>query len=188
MRKSKAETAKTREHILEVAADQFMAHGINDAGLARVMKAAGLTHGGFYRHFSSKDELVAEACRKAFSSLTADLDSEGDLAKIVGEYLSRNHRDNPRTGCPLATVGSELARSDTRTRREATEGFLRIVQVISRRLKRGSAKEIVAQATAIAAVMVGAVTLARIVPDPRLSTSILAAAEAQILEATRKMR
>ena len=188
MRKSKAETAKTREHILEVAADQFMAHGINDAGLARVMKAAGLTHGGFYRHFSSKDELIAEACRKAFGSLTADLDSEGDLTKIVGEYLSRNHRDNPRTGCPLATVGSELARSDARTRREATEGFHRIVQVISRRLKRGSAKEIVAKATAIAAAMVGAVTLARIVADPRLSSSILAAAEAQILEATRKMR
>src|SRR5258708_21363158 len=148
MRKSKAETAKTREHILEVAADQFMAHGINDAGLARVMKGAGLTHGGFYRLLSSKDELVAEACRKAFSSLTADLDSKGDLTTIVGEYLSRNHRDNLRTGCPLATVGSELARSDMRTRREATEGFLRIVQVISRRLHPGSAKEIGARATA----------------------------------------
>src|SRR5260370_33692746 len=97
MRKSSAETATAREHILEVAAEQFMAHGINDAGLARVMKAAGLTHGGFYRHVSSKDELVAEACRRAFSSLPADLDSEGDLTKIVGEYLSRNHRDNPRT-------------------------------------------------------------------------------------------
>src|SRR5258708_2680216 len=162
MRKSKAETAKTREHILEVAADQFMAHGINDAGLARVMKGAGLTHGGFYRHFSSKDELVAEACRKAFSSLTADLDSKGDLTKIVGEYLSRNHKDNPRTGCPLATVDSELARSATRTRREATEAFLQIVQLISRRPNQAPAKHIQSKATAIAAAMVGAVTLARI--------------------------
>src|SRR5258708_23161267 len=81
MRKSKAETAKTREHILEVAADQFMAHGINDAGLARVMKAPGPTHGGFYRHFSSKDELIAEARPKAFRSLTAYLESQRDLTR-----------------------------------------------------------------------------------------------------------
>src|SRR5258708_23754026 len=119
--KTQGWTGKTRENTVEVPAAQFMAHGMHDAGLARVMKAAGLTHGGFYRHFSSKDELVAEACRKAFSSLTADLDSKGDLTNIVGEYLSRNHKDNPRTGCPLATVDSELARSATRTRREATE-------------------------------------------------------------------
>src|SRR5215469_15476062 len=64
MRKSKAETAKTRERILKAASAQFLSHGITEAGLARLMRAAGLTHGGFYRHFASKDQLVVEACRQ----------------------------------------------------------------------------------------------------------------------------
>ena len=73
MRKSKAETAKTRERILEAASAQFLSHGITEAGLARLMRTAGLTHGGFYRHFASKDQLVAEACSQAVLSLTSGL-------------------------------------------------------------------------------------------------------------------
>ena len=76
MRKSKAETAKTRERILEAASAQFLSHGITEAGLARLMRAAGLTHGGFYRHFASKDQLVAEACSQAVLSLTSGLESQ----------------------------------------------------------------------------------------------------------------
>src|SRR5260370_35504113 len=76
MRKSKAETAKTRERILEAASAQFLSHGITDTGLARLMRAAGLTHGGFYRHFASKDQLVAEACRQAVLSVTPGLKSQ----------------------------------------------------------------------------------------------------------------
>jgi len=76
MRKSKAETAKTRERILEAASAQFLRHGITEAGLARLMRAAGLTHGGFYRHFASKDQLVAEACSQAVLSLASGLESQ----------------------------------------------------------------------------------------------------------------
>jgi TetR/AcrR family transcriptional repressor of nem operon len=172
MRKSKAETARTRERILEAAGSQFLTHGLTDAGLTRVMKAAGLTNGGFYRHFASKDELIAEACRKALATVTADLES-------------RNHRDHPATGCPLAFLGSELARADLRTRQEATEGFLRIARLIARGLKHIPVQKAEAQSLAIVAAMVGAVTLARIVPDSRISNSILAATRAQILKSTR---
>src|ERR1700736_5972053 len=76
MRKSKAETAKTRERILEAASAEFLSHGITEAGLAQLMRAAGLTHGGFYRHFASKDQLVAEACSQAVQSLASGLKSQ----------------------------------------------------------------------------------------------------------------
>src|SRR6266404_2879923 len=78
MRKSKAETAKTRERILEAASAQFLSHGITEAGLAPLMRAAGLTHGGFYRHFAAKDQLVAEACRQAVLSVTSGVECQID--------------------------------------------------------------------------------------------------------------
>src|SRR5258708_35987574 len=78
MRKSKAETAKTRERILKAASAQFLSQGITEAGLARLMRAAGLTHGGFYRHFASKDQLGSQACSQAVQSLTSGLKSPID--------------------------------------------------------------------------------------------------------------
>src|SRR5580693_8270050 len=126
MRKSKVETARTRERIVKAASAEFAANGISEAALARVMAAAGLTHGGFYRHFASKDQLVLEACSKTVLSLVAGLElltngkpHEQALALLVDRYVSRSHRDQPRTGCPLAALGSELARRDTRTRHAA---------------------------------------------------------------------
>jgi TetR/AcrR family transcriptional repressor of nem operon len=115
MRRSKADTARTRERIVETASEQFRRHGISDAGLSRLMAAAGLTHGGFYRHFASKDQLVSEACHKALLSLT-----DGLAARVAGKsrnqalplllekYLSRNHRDQPATGCVLAAWAASL--------------------------------------------------------------------------------
>ncbi len=118
MRKSKVETAKTRERILKAAGAEFAANGITEAALARVMAAAGLTHGGFYRHFASKDQLVAEACSKTLLSLIASLESrisgrspEKALPLLLDIYVSRAHRNQPRTGCPLAALGSARSRS-----------------------------------------------------------------------------
>src|SRR5437879_121981 len=126
MRKTKAETAKTRERILEAASAQFLSHGITEAGLAQLMRAAGLTHGGFYRHFASKDQLVSEACSQAAQSLASGLKSQIEgkppdqaLPLLVGKYLSRSHRDRPAIGCVLAALGSELARADGKTLMDA---------------------------------------------------------------------
>jgi TetR/AcrR family transcriptional repressor of nem operon len=148
MRKSKAETAKTRGRILEAASAQFLSHGITEAGLARLMRAAGLTHGGFYRHFASKDQLVAEACSRAVHSLTSGFESqiegkppEQALPLLVGKYVSRSHRDQPATGCVLAALGSELARADAKTREAATEGFLGLSRLIAGQLKNMPAKK-----------------------------------------------
>src|SRR5260370_7159604 len=108
MRKSKAETAKTRKRILEAASAQFLSHGITEAGLARLMRVAGLTHGGFYRHFASKDQLVSEACSQAVQSLTSGLKSQIEgkppdqaLPLLVAKYVSQTHRDHPPTASAL---------------------------------------------------------------------------------------
>jgi TetR/AcrR family transcriptional repressor of nem operon len=195
MRKSKAETAKTRERILEAASAQFLSHGITDAGLARLMRAAGLTHGGFYRHFASKDQLVAEACSQAVLSLTSGLESQIQgkppdqaLPLLVGKYLSRSHRDQPATGCVLAALGSELARADATTRKAATEGFLGLSRLIAGQLKNVPAKKAEMQSMAIAAALIGALTLARIVPDSRISNSILVGTRDHILKSVRRKR
>jgi len=193
MRKSKAETAKTRKRIVEAASAQFLSHGITEAGLAQLMRAAGLTHGGFYRHFASKDQLVAEACSHAALSLASGLESQIEgkppgqaLRLLVGKYLSRTHRDQPAAGCVLAALGSELARADAKTREAATEGFLGLSQLIAGQLTNVSAKKAEMQSMAIAAAMIGAITVARIVPDSRISNSILAGIRNHLLKSVRR--
>ena len=195
MRKSKTETAKTRERILQAASGQFLSHGITEAGLAQLMRAAGLTHGGFYRHFASKDQLVSEACSQAAQSLASGLKSQIEgkppnraLALLVGKYLSRSHRDRPAIGCVVAALGSELARADAKTREAATEGFLALSRLIAGQLKNVSAKKAEVQSMAIAAAMIGAMTVARIVPDSRISNSILVGTREHILKSVRRRR
>src|SRR5256885_11676693 len=135
MRKSRIEAAKTRERIVTAAAAEFRQHGIAATGLADLMKAAGLTHGGFYRHFASKDQLVAEACSAAIATMNERVASSASrkrgrkgLEAAVADYLSTEHRDNPRDGCPLAALGSEMARADPPTRAAATPGVLKLAQ------------------------------------------------------------
>ena len=195
MRKSKVETARTRKRIVKAAGAEFAANGISEAALARVMAAAGLTHGGFYRHFASKDQLVLEACGKTFFSLIAGLESlvhqkpRGKaLPLLVGHYVSRAHRDQPRTGCPLAALGSELARRDKRTRHAAIEGFLQLSRLIASHLETVPFRKRAERSMAIVSAMVGAVTLARIAPDSRISDSVLVATRDYIIRSARRQR
>jgi TetR/AcrR family transcriptional regulator, transcriptional repressor for nem operon len=180
MRKSKQEAAKTRERIVMAAAAEFREHGIVATGLAELMSAAGLTHGGFYRHFDSKDELIKEASAAAFATIldglaaaAAGKPGRARLKTIAAKYLSTEHRDHPREGCPLAALGSELARADSGVRNAATAGFLRLVDILAEqfdptRPSEGKKKAIVAAAT-----MIGALTMSRIVTDAALSKSLL---------------
>src|ERR1700690_2354531 len=117
MRKSRDEAAQTRRRIVEAASSEFRKSGIVATGLIDLMKAAGLTHGGFYKHFASKGQLVAEACAAALSppEAAAMLPPEAAATKKGREglkaraaaYLSAGHRDNPQAGCPFAALGSE---------------------------------------------------------------------------------
>jgi len=195
MRKSKVETARTRQRIVKAAGAEFAANGISEAALARVMSAAGLTHGGFYRHFASKDQLVLEACSNTVLSLVANLEllingkPHGQaLPLLVDRYVSRAHRDQPRTGCPLAALGSELTRRDKKTRHAAMEGFLQLSRLVASHLETVPFRKREERSMAIVSAMVGAVTLARIAPDSRISDSVLVATRDYIIQSPRQRR
>jgi TetR/AcrR family transcriptional repressor of nem operon len=180
MKRSKIEAAETRRRIVKTAAAEFRRKGINATGLNDVMAAAGLTHGGFYRHFASKDQLIAEACAAALGSLSEPSEvpvcpalSKDGLDAILAEYLSTDHRDNPSEGCVLAGLGSELARSDEDTRAAATQGILKLIEVFTDQYRHSDRETAKARALVAVSAMIGAITLARIVTDPKLSAAIL---------------
>ena len=176
MRKSREEAAETRERIVDTAAHEFGQHGIAETGLADVMAAVGLTHGGFYKHFESKGQLVAEAIEKSMDSQRLSMEkAKGDeaLEAIVKAYVSSTHRDNTEEVCPVAALGSELHRADERTRDAASRGIVRLISLIESRLTYLSPKEAKSRAHAILAAMVGSVVLSRIVLSPKLSDSLL---------------
>jgi TetR/AcrR family transcriptional repressor of nem operon len=180
MRKSRSETAETRRRIVEAAAEAFRANGIHATGLADVMAAVGLSHGGFYRHFDSKDQLVAEACEAGTASVLDALaaaaggcEGEECLRAVVDAYLSPAHRDAPAVGCPLAGMGSELVRGDENTRAAAARSVDTLVTLLAERV--GNPEEEANRSWAIFALsaMVGALTLARLIADPVASAALL---------------
>src|SRR5258708_19829136 len=138
MKRSKQEAAETRKRIVETAATEFRRNGIDGTGLADLMGAAGLTHGGFYRHFDSKDHLVAESCAAAVDSvvesLTSALSKKGKrtgLEAVAGSYLAKNHPDNSSNGCPFAALATEPVPIDDSIRASSTKGFLTLVDILS---------------------------------------------------------
>ncbi|MGY6126963.1 TetR/AcrR family transcriptional regulator (plasmid) [Paraburkholderia strydomiana] len=178
MKKSRAETAETRRRIVETAARTFTSNGIHATGVAEIMSAAGLTQGGFYRHFASKDQLVAEACAAGMSAIVCSVEAaaqEGNdrFLKHFESYLMEGNRDDFLGACPLVATGSELARADMDTRRAASHGLREIISIMAGH--NGTASEALAEGRAIFAfsAMVGAVTLSRIVDDAALADAIL---------------
>ena len=179
MRKSREEAAQTRKRIVEAASCEFRKNGIVATGLNDLMKAAGLTHGGFYKHFESKDQLVAEACAEAVEAMMGVMAAQPTMNAAVAAYLSARHRDNPASGCPLSAIGTELARSDKKTREAATDGFERLVDVLAGKSDTPDARR---RALVAVSTMIGALTMARVVADPKLSAEILGEVEKSLRE------
>jgi TetR/AcrR family transcriptional regulator, transcriptional repressor for nem operon len=174
MRKSKAETAETRRRIVQAATQAFRSNGIQATGVAEIMSAAGLSHGGFYRHFASKEHLVAEAFAAGMASTLDALDDpsrSGEQAFMdhFGTWLGDKNRTDGLGECPLIAMGSELARADSETRRAATRGYLDLIETMA--IKGGSDTR--AAIFAFSAIL-GAVTVSRIVDDPELAGQVLA--------------
>lgn len=173
---------------MQTAGEEFRRRGIAETSLADLMSAAGLTHGGFYRHFESKDQLVAEACTVAMEDtlekMAAVVAADGGrngLEAAVKHYLSAGHRDDPADGCSLAALGSEIAYSDSNTRAAATEGLLKLVDLIADQLESSDPDIAKSRALAMVATMVGALTLSRLVADPNLSDAILLSAAEELI-------
>jgi TetR/AcrR family transcriptional repressor of nem operon len=163
MRKSKQEAPETRQRIIGATAN-FRQNGIGGTGLSDLMAAAGLTHGGFYRHFDSKNQIVAEACvvaatESAIARFFSNKSPQSGLQARVAKYLSPAHRDDPSAGCPLAALASEIARCDEKTRAAATQAFLELVNIIA--AESGKTRPDVARRRALvaAATMIGALTM-----------------------------
>jgi TetR/AcrR family transcriptional repressor of nem operon len=185
MKKSKAETARTRQRIVEVASEAIRNKGIDATGVAEIMAAAGLTHGGFYRHFDSKEELVTEALgvsRKDYLAGTVDAAKRGPdaLLKHFQDYVTLSSRDDVGGGCPLAANGSEIVRSDDRTRHNATEVFRQWFGSAERFMTSEKGEDKTDMAINLVTQMIGALTMSRIVDDPALSEKILEAARRRI--------
>ncbi|RMT56234.1 TetR family transcriptional regulator [Pseudomonas syringae pv. theae] len=109
MRVTKAQAQANRAHIVETASIQFREHGYDGVGVADLMAAAGFTHGGFYKHFGSKSDLMAESAACSISK-TVEQSKDIDPAQFIEYYLSREHRDNPGTGCTMAALSADAAR------------------------------------------------------------------------------
>jgi TetR/AcrR family transcriptional repressor of nem operon len=181
MRVSREKFAESRERILDVAARLFREKGFDGIGLADIMKAAGLTHGGFYRHFDSKDDLEAQAIGVALASTAADLSRlfEGATARplstLIDEYLSQQHREDLGKGCSFAALATDVARQSERVRSAFTAGLGPILEILSTVVPGRSKAERRRKAIVTLAEMIGALILARAVADPALSDEILAA-------------
>lgn len=180
MRRSRQDTAATRKRIVKAAASEFRGNGIDRTGLADLMGAAGLTHGGFYKHFASKEQVVAEACAEAADSLTHTLSTIAEqatdqvtLKTVVDGYLSRARRDSPADSCPLAMMGSELARQGAETRDAASRSFLKLTRLLAKLMPDAAVEVQQRNAMVAMCAMIGALTVARIVPDESLSDAIL---------------
>lgn len=169
MKVSREQVAENRRNILEAAARLFRARGFEDVTVAEVMKAAGLTHGGFYGYFTSKDDLIAQTLAHALAAQTV----KGDLDGYAAFYLRQRHRDDAAEGCAFAALGAETVRQAPDARAAMTTGLRDQIERLANAAPSGDAAE--ARQTAIGsfAAMVGGMILARLVDDPKLSDEIL---------------
>jgi len=181
VRYTKEHKAETRRRILSAAARLFRERGYEGAGLDAIMSEAGLTAGGFYAHFTSKEALFAEAMGAALTEARTPgarrLSSAGggdSLLNLVRGYLSRSHRDHPEQGCPLPVLTPDVARSGEATREGYERQFLKYLAEIETLLPGGSEKTR-DRALALIAQCVGGLMLSRAVMDEELSNRILKA-------------
>ncbi|MQA90938.1 MAG: TetR family transcriptional regulator [Gemmatimonas sp.] len=191
MKVSRKQADANREMIIESAGRLFRQQGFDGVGIAEIMREIGLSHGGFYGHFESKEDLRVEACERALEKSSekwaerAAKSPDSPLAGLIDPYLSTKHRDDPGNGCLYAGVGLDVARQDNpRLRRSFTRGFETLVGLLSSVLPGRSKAAQREKAIATFSAMVGAMVLARAVHDPILSEEILNANRA-VLGGTR---
>lgn len=171
---------RTRRSILAEAASAIRTNGPDRVGVADIMSALGLTHGGFYAHFKSKDDLVAQAITQMFDESlawflgkTEGLPPAEALTAYIHAYLSRAHRDARGRGCPLAALAGDLPRLTDIARERFTEGAERLPAALAKLLRKLGAKNAEALAYSAIAEMAGALALSRAVADPERSDRIL---------------
>ena len=186
MRVTRQKAAENRERIIDAAGALFRAKGFGGVGVADIMKGVDLTHGGFYGHFGSKDDLAVEASRRALAASAARWQRivtetrDKPYPALIDHYLSVRHCGDPASGCALSALGTDAARGSAGLRGAFAEGLQRFVEILTDALPGFSKPARRRKAMAAMATMVGAVTLARAVDDPALSEEILDAARQEL--------
>ena len=176
---SKTQKAKTHERIVKLASKRFREEGLAGIGIAELMKEAGLTVGGFYKHFDSRDDLVAEAVNSAFGGWERRVEAAKSggppvsYEKLIDDYLNKAHRDSPGTGCAFSALAPEIARSGKRTRALTSEQVRNDIQLIAALHRAKDKRTARSRAILTFSALVGAMALARAVSDEALSREIL---------------
>jgi TetR/AcrR family transcriptional regulator, transcriptional repressor for nem operon len=180
MRYDADQKERTHRQILAEAANAIRTKGPDRVGVAEVMSKLGLTHGGFYAHFASKDDLIAQAITSMFEQgfanflrRTEGLEPREALQTYIDWYLSKAHRDAPNRGCPLASVSGDLPRLPDAARVRYTEGVERLTAALAKLLKKLGVKNAEALAFSALSEMAGALALARAISDPERSDQML---------------
>ncbi len=185
MRVSRAQAEANREAVINAASRLFREHGFDGIGLKDLMKGAGLTQGGFYKQFESKDDLAALASRRAMESATrrwssVAASSSDPLRAVVDLYLSDGHRGDTSDGCPLVALGSDAARQSSEVRTPFQDGIKAHLQVLEELMPEKGKPGADEKAMVMLSLMVGAVTLSRIMTDPDMSDRLLQAAANEV--------
>lgn len=189
MRYSKEHKAETHARIVQKASERFRMEGVDAVGIASLMQSLGMTVGGFYAHFESKEDLIAEACRSGFSATTARFRSYIEskppgrrFAALVDAYLSSQHRDGLENGCFAAAAGSELARHPVETRLALSEQIEMWISVIAAAME---ADKLVGEVRGIAGTLVGCLILARTMPDRAVADAFLESGRKAVMATVR---
>src|ERR1700738_4544775 len=174
MRHSNAEKAKTHKRIVAIASKRFREEGLAGIGIADLMKEAGLTVGGFYKHFKSRDDLVAEAVGSALEIWKRQVDAAASggspvtYESLVDNYLGEAHRDHPGAGCPVGALAGDIGRSDKRTSAVVTRQIRDNIELLATLIRdtndkdKGTARS---QAVLTYCALVGAIGVARAASD-----------------------
>jgi TetR/AcrR family transcriptional regulator, transcriptional repressor for nem operon len=187
---SQAQKAESRQRVLDTAARQIREHGLEALGVADCMRSAGLTHGAFYGHFSSRDALIIAALEQAMTrgqkrvmSRAADAaeHSKTPFEAIADAYLHPAHADNPGTGCALCALAGDAVHATADVKALYTTHLRRLADQLTQAAGGGDESGSQALGLGVAATIVGAITLARAVDDHELALSILAAAHALVM-------
>ena len=189
MRVTRQQAAANRERIIETAAELFRSKGFSGIGVADIMKAAELTHGGFYGHFASKDDLIAQASRRSMQRAAQNwrkvvAESASDaFATLLTRYLSPRHRNDPGQGCVFAALSGDAARCGKPVREAFAEGLEPLIDILSGIV--GGRTKAARRRKAIAALseLIGALVLSRAVGNGGLSDEILDAGRRELLAA-----
>ena len=182
MRRTREQKRQTHEEILRTATRAFREHGFDGVGVAELMSQAGLTHGGFYAHFASKDNLLGEAAAygleengRSFFDAAAQAAPDDPLREILRRYISRSHRDTPSEGCVIPSLAGEIAREPEEVRRRFTDALETYLARLAEHAPGADDAARRDNALVLLSGMVGSLVLSRAMDDPALSDRTLLA-------------